>query len=199
MRHLANTFCLAAIAAAMSTPPGAHAMETPPMPKKDDCNFGAIVPGTKLSTPCSPVVDDDFRGIAIRGPAEVTYGPRTEDPLFGGFTKLIVCGLVRLPYPTLGLRGQWNEAVVLVAVDTRAKQVFAGGLMPFGSPARRVDPLAKSDLTASDFAGVVSGSYFNPNIARDLNLPAREADYDVYATLGPYRSNVVHVKVRRQK
>jgi hypothetical protein len=170
-----------------------------PMQAKGDCDFAAITPGTQASTPCSPTIGEDFRGIAIRAPAEVTFGPSTEDPLFGGFTKLIVSGAIKLPYPALGLRGEYNKFVLLVAVDSRAKEVFAGGLAPFGSPARDVDLLEGTDLTPADFAGVVTGSFFNPNIARDLNLPEREAEYDVYAVLGPYRSNVVHVKVRKQR
>lgn len=167
------------------------------MPQKPPCNFSEIESGSETSNPCSPVVDAAFRGIKIDGPKEVFFGPGTEDLLFGGFTKMIVAGVCKLEYQTLGLRGEWNQAIVLVATDTRTRKVFSGRMMPFGSPAEPLDPLEGGDLKPEDYAGLVVGSYFNPNLARDLNLPEKEAEYDVFATLGPYKSNVVHVKVSR--
>lgn len=169
------------------------------MSPKQPCNFSEIVAGSGSLNPCSPEVDADFRGIKIDAPKEVFFGPGTEDPLFGGFTKLIVAGVCKLQYPTLGLRGEWNKAIVFVATDTRSRKVFSGRMVPFGSPAAPLDPLEEGDLKPEDYADWVVGSYFNPNLVRDLNLPEKEAEYDVFATLGPYKSNVVHVKVSRLK
>jgi hypothetical protein len=169
------------------------------MPQGTPCNFSDVKPGTGTSNPCSPQVDADFRGLRINAPAEVFFGPGTSDPFFGGFAKLIVAGICKLGYSTLGLRGEWPRFVVIIATDTRNKQVFAGTMKPFGSPAPLTDPLKGENVTADDFAGVTAGRWFNPNIILDLDLPEREAGYDIYAVLGPYKSNVVHTKVSRKK
>lgn len=169
------------------------------MSEKRPCDFGEIQSGSGDENPCTPEYDEDFRGIRINAPREVYFGPDTRDPFIGGFAKIIVAGVCQLEYQTLGLRGEWNNAIVLVATDTRTRRVYSGTMKPFGSPAPPTDPLAKGGLTPEDFAGAVIGSCFNPNLARELGLPEREAEYDVHATLGPYKSNVVHIKLSRKK
>lgn len=153
------------------------------------------------SNPCTPVEEDDenFRGLKINGPPEVFFGPGTSDPFEGGFTRMVIAGVCRLPYPALGLRGEWSYFVVFVATDTTRKEIFAGAYKPFGSPAMPRDPLEKGPDTPDDFKTVIAGSYFNPNLVRDLSLPEREATYDVFATLGPYKSNSVRIKLSRKK
>jgi hypothetical protein len=39
---------------------------------------------------------------------------------------------------------------------------------------------------------------FNPNLVRSFELPAVETDYDVHVVLGPFKSNVLRVKLRRK-
>src|SRR3990170_7375108 len=123
--------------------------------KKVPCNFDEIVPGSGGLNHCTPDVEEEFRGIRINAPREVFFGPGTEDLLFGGFAKIIVAGYCKLEYQTLGLRGRWKEAILLVAVDTRNRQVFTGTMQPFGSPAQPTDPLKGTDLTPEDYAGAV--------------------------------------------
>ena len=163
------------------------------------CDFDGIAPGTEDRTPCSPEVDEGFRGIKIHAPQEVLFGPDTRDSLFGGFARIVVSGACQLPYPALGLRGRWNSAILLIAIDTRDRQVYAGIQKPFGSPAPPLDPLDGTGLTPEDFADTVACEWFDANLATVLHLPEREAEYDVHATLGPYNSNVVHIKVRRKR
>ena len=193
---LALTLAVAAGCARGEAPPR---KEDAPVNQPAPCDFDAIQPGSMSINPCTPEVADDFRGIQINAPAEVLFGPGTEERMFGGFTKLIVAGFCQLEYPTLGLRGRWNDAIVLVATDAATREVWSGRLARFGTRAPPRDPLKDSPVKPEDYSGAVMGTPFNPNIVNDLALPAREADYDVYATLGPYRSNVVHVKVRKKK
>jgi hypothetical protein len=40
------------------------------------------------------------------------------------------------------------------------------------------------------------GEVFNPDLAELLGLPACEAEYIVYASLGPHRSNVLTTRVQ---
>jgi hypothetical protein len=162
------------------------------------CRFEDIHPGSEDKTPCTPRVSDEFRGLALAAPSEVRFGPGTRDHLRGGFAPVIVAGVCCLEYQELGLHGNWNEAIVFVATDVRSKQVYSGRMLPFGSPAVLGDTLP-SGVTHDDFAGAIITTCFNPNLARDIGLPEAEAEYDVYATLGPYRSNVVHVKVVRAR
>lgn len=163
------------------------------------CQFDDIEPGSETRNACTPKVDFEFVGIRIAAPEEVLFGPGTRDSIYGGFTRLIVAGVCELPYDTLGLRDDWNRAIVLVAVDTEAKRVYSGrfGAESIFQPAESLDPQEEARLHRGMSKSMVVGRVFNSNIANDLHLPPEPAAYDVYATLGPYRSNVVHVRVKR--
>ena len=56
-----------------------------------------------------------------------------------------------------------------------------------------------SGLTHDDFKDRVITQYFNVNLVQVLGLPEAEADYHAYVTLGPYKSNVVTLQVRKKK
>lgn len=164
------------------------------------CEFDKIHPNSGDSTPCTPSIDDEsFRGIRINGPTEVFFDESSRDRLFGGFARVIVAGACQFKYPTLGLRGRWGEHVVTVAVDSKTKQVYSGRMAKFGNPLPPLDPLKGTDATPDDFANVLVGSYFNVNLVTSLHIPERDAEYDVYSVLGPYKSNVIHIKVSRKR
>ena len=100
-------------------------------------------------------------------------------------------------YDTLGLGGDVIEAIVFVAVDARTHETYSGRMQAArGTPEEKPGP-EEFGLTDEDLKDRVYVRYFNPNLAEVLELPGAEGEYLVHATLGPYKSNVVRIRVRR--
>lgn len=78
-------------------------------------------------------------------------------------------GVCRLEGAVGELSAGWKDAMSIVATDDARKEIFVS-------------------------TATVRGGRFAANLAE--SLPFREARYDVYATLGPHRSNVVRVSVK---
>ncbi len=164
--------------------------------KFSDPAFEEVVEGSYMDYACSPEVEDpDFIGILLNAPEVVTYVPGSSNPLNGSFAPVIVCGAYAFKYTTLGLNGDFADSIVLVAVDEKSR-ISYHSTMPGVENAvpEQADP--ESNLTAEDFAGDIIGGYFNPNLAVILGLPEKEADYIVYALLGPYESNRVRISIK---
>jgi hypothetical protein len=51
----------------------------------------------------------------------------------------------------------------------------------------------------TDHTNTTIGEVLRANLAKMLDLPAVETEYIVYASLGPYRSNTLTVKLVRRK
>lgn len=138
-------------------------------------------------------------GIAINAPREVTFseGPNLnpEDAQF------IVCAATRFVYDTLGHGSSFMDHVTFVVVDGRTHQEYA-------VPARLADDSTLSDnliappgdlpRPSTDHSKSTIGEVLRANMAKMIDLPAVETEYVVYATLGPYRSNTLTVKVVRR-
>lgn len=165
--------------------------------KFSDPVFNEVVEGSYMDYACSPDIDDpDFNGIKLNAPEVVTFVPGSSDPLNGSFAPVIVCGAYAFKYTTMGLDGDFADSIVLVAVDEKSRISYHGTMS--GVENEIPEPQgADNGLTAEDFAGDTIGGYFNPNLAVILGLPEKEADYIVYALLGPYESNRVRISVRQ--
>ena len=159
--------------------------------------FDKVDPGSLLSYPCSPEISDrGFRGIKINAPDEIYFRPGQLDPLSGAFAKVIVCGTYCFQYDTLGLNGRFLESIVLVAVDAKSYETFTGNMQAIINPVEMPDQLEGSGLTHEDLKEDIITEYFNPNLAEVLPLTPKEGEYFVYATLGPYKSNIVTIRLR---
>jgi len=164
--------------------------------KFSDPAFDEVVEGSYMEYACSPDIDDpDFTGIVLNAPKVVNYQPGRPDPLSGAFAPVIVCGAYAFNYRTLGLNGDFADSIVLVAVD-EGSRISYHGTMPGVENAEPPPDGGDDGLTDEDFAGDTIGGYFNPNLAVLMNLPEKDADYVVYALLGPYESNRVRISVR---
>jgi hypothetical protein len=165
--------------------------------KFSDPVFKQVVEGSYREHACSPDIDDlNFIGIKLNAPEVVTYVPGSSNPINGSFAPVIVCGSYSFKYTTLGLNGKFANAIVLVAVDEKSRMSFHGTMTGVKNAVPEPQG-ADNGLTAEDFAGDTIGGYFNPNLAVILGLPEKEADYVVYALLGPYESNRVRISVRQ--
>lgn len=168
-------------------------------PKDED--FEAVNAGSLMSNRCSPDLkaDRNFRGIKLHAPKEVIFDSDSRDPFFGAFARVLLAGAYRFEANYLGLRQQFLQRIVLVAVDAREHRVFSGTMEPIANAIVMKNPLDQGNYSAQDLAGRLIGGYFNPNLAQVLSLPEKEAEYIAYAALGSYVSNVVRIKVARPK
>ena len=161
-----------------------------------DAIFETAAIGSLLESECSPQIDFMAEGIALRAPEEVYFRQGTA-PKGRPFAPVVVCGAYRFRYDTLGLNGNFVDEIVLVVVDASTNEIHSGKIPRRATMARKPAP-EKFDLTAQELAERLIGGNFNPNLAEAFPLPAREAEYIVYATLGPHTSNRVRIKVRER-
>lgn len=174
------------------------------------CDFSLIV-SDNSENKCSPKLKDPFFspyvGILINGPKKVVwpknaslsdYPPnligQTSGPL-----RLMIAGLVRAKYSTLGLRGQFSYEVVVTAVNQDTAETYSGK-MPRGDfeyfPSDDIPPGAPRREDYAEYSESLYSSQFNLDLVHDLGLPLKAATYSVYATLAEYKSNVLTISTR---
>ncbi len=158
-------------------------------------DYDAVVAGAAEDFPTTPDIlrDPDFRGILIAGPDEVPLdGPEEFD---GSFTRMIVCGALHIDSNYLGLREDFLDAVLLVAVNTSNHTPYIAPLPGVPNAIPLPDSLEGIEVTASDWEGRSVVLFFNENLVSALGIPKVAAEYVVYATLGQYVSNVIRMRV----
>lgn len=154
-------------------------------------DFGKV---TRLLEPndCTPAPErPDFEGILINAPEEVVF-TGSDDTLAEAGVVVQSCVFCQFPYNLLGLHGRFMEAILFVAVNAKDHRSYAGHFRSAKNPMR--NPAGEP---TEDYPDLTVGEYFNPDLAEVLELPAEDADYLVYATLGVHQSNVVDIKIRR--
>jgi hypothetical protein len=161
--------------------------------------FDDVVEGSYMDYDCSPDIDDpDFRGIVLNAPEVVYFSPGESNPISGAFAQVIVCGAFAFDYDTMGLEGDFADSIVVVAVDEASRASFHGTML--GIENQEPEPAGiYGEVTPADLSDDVIGGYFNPNLAVILGLPEKEADYVVYALLGPFESNRVRMSIRESQ
>ena len=173
-----------------------------------DCDFTSIVTNNSENA-CTPKLNDphfsEYVGILINGPKEIIWSaehslddyPRnligqTEGPL-----RLMIAGLMRAKYSTLGLRGQFSYQVLVVAVNQNTAQTYSGkmsrGDFEIYPKKTNMEGVPKRD-DYDEYRESLYSSKFNLDLVHDLGIPIADATYTVYATLGEYKSNSLTIK-----
>jgi hypothetical protein len=153
----------------------------------------------RLSTNGTPNIISGV-GIAINAPriVEFSSGPQLDHR----DAQFIVCVATQFVYDTLGYGSDFMDHVFLVAVDARTHQEYgASALKAEDTNAREnlipmPDDMRDPSNTQTD---TTIGEVLRANLAKMIKLPAVETEYIVYATLGPYRSNTLTVRLVRRK
>lgn len=143
---------------------------------------------------CSPLAPGPaWRGIMIHAPIQVKFKPGTPVGDKGAFAAIPICGYYLIDAAEL-LSG---EPPRLVAVDQRTSVVYTGDLIEReASP--EAPPPDEPPLDPASLKGIAIGSYFNPNLADYVELPAVPASYAVHVEYGRFQSNVVKIEVVRE-
>lgn len=175
----------------------------------ENCDFMTVSNDHAGENECTPKLLDpyfsEFSGILINGPKEVVWDREIDPEDFpespwGGTTgplRLMIAGLVRLEYSTLGLNGDFSGDVLVVAVDQKTAQTYSGK-MPEADflPEPELDMDEADPKMTEDDRKMLVNSLFNLDLVHDLDLPIADATYSVYATLGQYKSNVLTVTTK---
>lgn len=145
----------------------------------------------------TPEVDKlDWHGIQLNAPRRILVTPRPRDPLFGDHAPIaVVWGYCLLPNLPSDPDGEHRTRITLVAVEVTQQRVFRGQVTSppqYGSI--HVSPHRPEPWTPPP--GSASGGPFNPDLIRVCGIPLTDADYEIFAMLGTWRSNVIDVQVR---
>jgi len=159
-------------------------------------NFSGIKLNTKKESPCSPKVDEDFRGLVIATPDGVDLAEPWQDAVGSDTARpvLPVCGTIQLSGDTTAKFLSLTNQILLVAVDTRTHVSYVSNLLQKGMTAQlAIRPTPEQMEDAKDR---VDTFFFNANAFHYLeDLPAAPARYHVFALLGDIVSNLRTVEV----
>ena len=164
----------------------------------EKCDFDSITEILSENS-CSPVIkDSEFQGIVINGPKQITFTGEMigNSPL--NISQINLSCILNLKYNLLDLNGKFIHHVLFVAVDKKTNQVFSGKMINQTMISDNVFDSVEG-ISADDFKDVLVTEYFNPNLVDVLKLPAKEAEYNVYATLADFKSNSIVINVSKKK
>lgn len=174
----------------------------------ENCDFNAVIEGgfgrngggIRDSNSCSPEITGyDYAGIVINAPKEIIFSSESTE---NDENALPICGTFADALGTFVTNTRsLVHSIVIVVVDTKTNQSWSGKIPEMQNQIRR--PKGKNErkkpLTAEELKGRTIGGYFNPNLFNITSMPLRETEYIVYATVGPYKSNVVTIKATKSK
>jgi hypothetical protein len=162
-----------------------------------DAVTGVVMANDFTSHPGTPAASSgDRHGIRLNAPRRIVVGRLPVDPLFGDHgPRALVWGHCLIPNtPGVPLRDH-REHITLVAVDLAQGRAFSGRVFsrpPIGSvhvSRDRPEPVLPNP-------GSASGGPFNPDLIGVCGIPLVDADYEIFARLDGWRSNVIDVQVR---
>ena len=199
MRINAVTLCIAVGLAAASWTPAVHAKEPPRAHTRpaqsggsmaiDERLFENVPLNTRESTPCSPKdPGPNWRGILIQAPKQVVISRGQEAKT--AYAGIPVCGLY-----TLDLASLMDGAPMMLILKDQATQAIYTGAVVDKDPSPEEPPPPEKPLDPEALKGLATSSYFNPNIASYVRLPARPATYQVMVKYGGMQSNIVTIQI----
>lgn len=183
---------------------------TPKMSAANECTVQRAIPRIDREVVVDRVKANDFtshagtpevqesgwHGILLNAPRRILVTPRPPDPLFGDHAPIaVVWGYCLLPNLPGERDDEHRTGITLVAVDTTQKRVFSGRVTrppQYGSI--HVSPHPPAAFTPTP--GSSSGGAFNPDLITVCGIPLTDADYELFALYGTWRSNVIDVQVR---
>ncbi|MBI3560409.1 MAG: hypothetical protein HY080_01640 [Gammaproteobacteria bacterium] len=174
----------------------------------ENCDFNQIIKrgfgrdgrGLPGENPCSPDIHDlKFVGIVINAPKEIRFSStETEDDL----NAIPVCGVQSHDAGTyIDRNGSLNQSLIFVVTDIKANATWSGripgpqNLVPQPKPLHGEEKI----FTREEMKGRIIRQRFNPNLFNITSMVLRETEYIVYATVGPYKSNVVTIKAIKER
>ena len=162
----------------------------------DPASFTGIKLNTKRESPCSPRVDEDFRGLVIATPDSVDLAGLWHQAVGSNVARpvLPVCGTIQFNAATDAKFLSIMNQILLIAVDARTHVSYVSNLLykdftPELSPRPTPEQL-------EEWKNRVETFFFNANAFYYLeDLPVAPARYHIFAAVGDIVSNVRTVEV----
>ena len=175
---------------------------TKPLYELPDCVFVNGVSNGNCTPRLTPKYGNPFRGLLINGPKVVTW-PKNDSPdnymkgpfgntMEGPFRAYVVV-FYELPYATLNLDGDFDDDILIVAVNQKTYQVYKGKQRSHGFKPPKHEDISPEVIEAMRKNTTIGGD-LGVSLIDDLGLPIANAAYTVYATLGEYKSNVLTLR-----
>ena len=167
--------------------PGIRNAERGGSVKIDERLFDQVPLNSRERTACSPASPGPrWRGVLIQAPSRAVY------PSGGGKKPgaIPICGLYTLDIAAIAA----SQPLTLVAVDVQRGETFKGAVVD-NDPSPEAPPPDSKPLNPSEYQGIATSSYFNPDLTRYVSLPPRPAVYEVFAEYGGAVSNRVTIQV----
>jgi len=132
---------------------------------------------------CSPVLQEDFRGLEISVPAKI---PIQEEMVFP------LCGTYQVDETVLMRYRSFENEIVIVVTDLSNNEPYSGNLLE-----DTFEPDFVEDFEPDEEAiDVVVMGWFNVDLYRQvIRLPTHPGRYQVFATIGEMKSNVAVVEL----
>lgn len=160
----------------------------------DDALFDAVEFRSTEPWPCSPPEPEDpeWLGIVIRAPRRVIYTPGQAIGESGVFARVPICGFYL--FGTARAGGVDYGEMKCVARDVTADKSYFGAV--FRKRSGDTDPSPEAPpVDPAELEGLVTGGYFNINLAENVPLPTRSGTYRVHVEGGSHRSNEVTIEI----
>lgn len=152
-------------------------------------------PGDHGANGCTPTVSDDFIGIKINGPDNITLPRWTKS---GAERRMILplCGIYRFGFDFVVKLGSPEEHMSIIVINNETHKSYAGRILS-GDPIlenpnvvpKHIEPEQESFETG----------YFDINLLEYVSFPLAPGDYQVYVVLEEHKSNVINIKVKMEK
>lgn len=156
--------------------------------KIDERLFDQVPLDSRERTACSPASPGPrWRGVLIQAPSRAVHPSAGAKKKPGGIP---ICGLYTLDIAAIAA----SPPLTLVAVDVQRGETFKGSVVD-KDPSPESPPPDSKPLNPSEYQGVATSSYFNPDLTRYVTLPPRSAVYEVFAEYGGAVSNRVTIQV----
>ena len=162
----------------------------------DPASFTGIKLNSLEDSPCSPQVDEGFRGLVIATPDKVDLaGPWHEAVGSNGPRPVLpVCGTIQFTAATGARFLSIMDQILLVAVDTRTHDSYVSSVVD-----KNVTPEISPRPTPEqleEWKNRYETAFFNANAFHFLeDLPVAPARYHIFAAVGDIVSNVRTVEV----
>lgn len=149
-------------------------------------------------TPFSPRIDIDEYDLKISVPAQIVFKPGSKSKYDASFAYIPVSLAYRVPADFSCRMASHSETILYIATDVQRGATYVGNGMPELIMLRPPPGDEPPDFGPGPSAKS-HGGWATINLAKQAELPAREATYWVHAVFGPYVSNVVRVEVYERR
>lgn len=162
-----------------------------------DDAFDAVALDTFEESACSPKLEDDFEGIRIAMPAKVSAGARDRVPLCGSWA---FSNAALADFPMV------EDSLVFLARNVTTHETATGNFRTHKDPVTADDmkagaaenPPAQAPAHGEPVIGdedITTVGYFNFNLGRVWDVPAKPGRWRVHVVLHGVQSNEVEFEV----